>query len=96
MPSRLLSVVGMDDNELPTIRLEDTDSAREYEYLALSHVWSLTSPLKTTLENLPKHQQAVPGMTSHWAGETIILTMRLGIAHFWIDSLCIIQDSCQD
>ncbi|KAH8650663.1 heterokaryon incompatibility protein-domain-containing protein [Tricladium varicosporioides] len=97
IPSRLLSVAGMDDDEIPIIRLEDTDITREYEYVALSHVWSLTSPLKTTLENLPKHQQAVSwNDLSIGLREVIILTMCLGITHIWIDSLCIIQDSSQD
>ena len=87
----------MNGNELPIIWLEDTDSMREYECIALSHVWSLTSLLKTALESMPKHQRAVPWNDfCIWLHETIILTMCLGITHLWADSLCIIQDSSQD
>lgn len=87
----------MDDNDLPIIRLEDTNPTQEYEYVALSHVWSLTSPLNTTLENIVRHQQAI-SWTDLSVGlrETVILAMCLGIKYLWIDSLCIIQDSIQD
>lgn len=81
MPSRLLSVIGMDDDDLPILQLHDTDPTQEYEYVALSHVWCFTSPLRTTIASLSAHRLAVPwNELSVGLRETIILTMCLGIS----------------
>ncbi|KAN0095526.1 HET domain containing protein [Hyaloscypha variabilis] len=95
LPTRLLHI--SQDKETPKVRLEDTDQSLKYDYVALSHVWSLTTPLQTRMSDFPNYRQAVP-----WNGlskglqDAIVLTLSLGLSYIWIDALCIIQDSPLD
>ena len=66
-------------------------------YICLSHCWGSKLPLRTTLDNLDKHQQNIPWDTFPVVyKETILISRRLGVHYVWIDSLCIVQDSKSD
>lgn len=97
MPTRLLSISWSLGH--PKIHLEvlDQTKRKRYDYVALSHVWKLTSPLRTTNSNLDGHRKDIPYRTLSTAlQDTVILALSLGYSFVWIDSLCIIQDSIED
>jgi len=69
-------------------------------YLALSHCWGPSvsgERLITTKATLESRLKSIPlsKMPSNFFDATII-TRKLGYRYLWIDSLCIIQDSCED
>lgn len=67
------------------------------DYIALSHCWGITSPLKTLRSNLDAHKSRI-----NWASlpvlfrDVIAVARDLGLQFLWIDSLCIIQDDDAD
>jgi hypothetical protein len=67
------------------------------EYIALSHCWGGSLPLRTTSANLNDHLDAIP-----WESmpptfrDAVEVTLALGYHYLWIDCLCIIQDSESD
>ncbi|KAK4182954.1 heterokaryon incompatibility protein-domain-containing protein [Podospora australis] len=73
------------------------DASSGWKYIALSHCWGQSHPIKTNRSNLAQHHHAIA-----WAdlGKTfqdaIQLTRALGIRYLWVDSLCIIQDDLDD
>lgn len=95
LPSRLLRLSW--SGNYPKLHLEAVDQARQYEYVALSHVWNLTSPLRTTISNFLRHLEDIPFRTlSKALQDTVVLALSLGYSYVWIDSLCIIQDRIGD
>jgi len=96
LPSRLLSVSG--DDEIPTVRLVETGGTVG-RYCALSHCWGAEHkrPLRTKRDNYQQHLEDIgferlPATFQH----TVLLIRSIGIRFVWIDSLCIVQDDCQD
>ncbi|RMY68242.1 hypothetical protein D0863_07245 [Hortaea werneckii] len=93
LPSRLLlageeEIVLRETAEFPT---SDTP------YMALSYCWGGKDPAKTLRSN---YQDRVKGMSVAALPRTyrqaIHLARQLGINHFWIDALCIVQDDNED
>lgn len=79
------------------ICLHDTDPLRSYEYVALSHCWSLSEPLRTVKENLAQHRDhiSIDAMSAVYK-DAILLTWTLNIDYLWIDSLCIVQNDADE
>ncbi|EIW52293.1 HET-domain-containing protein [Trametes versicolor FP-101664 SS1] len=62
-------------------------------YLALSYVWGEDQPFKTTVSNLSAYEQGIdPARLPATIRDAIHVTHALGF-HFWVDALCIVQDS---
>lgn len=95
LPTRLLSLSWSEHG--PKVRLEEVEQTRNYNYIALSHVWALTSPTRTILFNQSHHHDDIPfSSLSKTLQDAVVLTLHLGISYLWIDSLCIVQDSSVD
>ena len=96
VPTRLIEL-SLGADRQPHLRLQDTNPSQCYRYVALSHCWSLSNPLKTTRENLSQHRQRIPFESSSAVfRDAVELTWHLGLDYIWIDSLCIIQDDAAD
>ena len=93
LPTRLI-FIGSTTNAL---RLHAPQSCERVRYVALSHCWGGTSPLKTTTANLQDHYKKIShcSMPKTFA-DAISVTKSLGIQYLWIDALCVIQDSPKD
>ncbi|KAK4212769.1 heterokaryon incompatibility protein-domain-containing protein [Rhypophila decipiens] len=96
LPTRVLRISPR-KGDLPfLIQLYEPDG-ESAPYIALSHCWGKSSPLKTTRSNLEQHKKEM-------AFEALPLTYRdvvakafyLGFSYLWIDSLCIVQDDSAD
>ncbi len=67
------------------------------EYVAVSHCWSHSLPIKTEKASLPSRQARL-----EWASlpvafqESVQIARSLGIRYVWIDSLCIVQDDAEE
>ena len=91
-PARLLRVERTTDTADPTVNLISTDHEDEYKYVALSHYWACSKPIKTTSLNVHERFGGIPwGDLSEVFQDTIRVSLRLDIKYIWIDSLCIIQ-----
>ena len=96
-PARLLKIQRTTDTADPTVTLLPIDQEDDYKYVALSHYWACSKPIKTTSLNVHERSAGV-----QWDDlpevfkETIRLSLRLGIRFIWIDSLCIIQGDERD
>lgn len=91
-PARLLKVERTTNTADPTITLISTDQEDEYKYVALSHYWACSKPIKTTSLNIHERYGGIQwGDMSEVFQDTIRLSLRLNISYIWIDSLCIIQ-----
>ncbi|KAH8669050.1 heterokaryon incompatibility protein-domain-containing protein [Xylariales sp. PMI_506] len=101
LPARLLKIRwGSGESDPPVASLEETTNPTAiYRYVALSHVWSFTQPLKTTSENYSTHLREVPWYELSFPlrqAIVLILNLQLDLEYIWIDSLCIIQDDHED
>lgn len=66
-------------------------------YVALSHCWGGSQPLKLTLSTLEEFQMNISLSTLPKTFlDAVSVTRSLGFRYLWIDSLCIIQDSKAD
>ncbi|KAM7199686.1 HET domain protein [Rhypophila sp. PSN 637] len=96
LPTRVLRISPREGNLPFIIQLYEPDG-ESAPYIALSHCWGESSPLKTTRSNLRQHKAEI-------SFEALPLTYRdvvakafyLGFSYLWIDSLCIIQDDSAD
>jgi diadenosine tetraphosphatase ApaH/serine/threonine PP2A family protein phosphatase len=67
------------------------------EYVALSHCWGGSLPLRTTSTNYHTHVEAIPlGDMPATFQDAVKVTRAIGYRYLWIDCLCIIQDSEPD
>lgn len=72
-------------------RLVCTNGSRG-DYVALSHCWGKSQPIKTTKDTLQHHLEGIP-----WAEfpktfqHAMRFTREIGLRYLWIDSLCIVQ-----
>ncbi|KAH7067655.1 heterokaryon incompatibility protein-domain-containing protein [Paraphoma chrysanthemicola] len=100
-PTRILEISS------DAVKLRDSMSDKDFEYLVLSHMWGTPSPtsahdsiLQLNLANVHEFctlQQDIPwDKLSPIYHEAIRATVALGYKYLWIDSLCIIQDSSAD
>ena len=92
LPARLLKVERLAGEENPTTTLCAVDVNEIHPYVALSHSWAVSRPIKTTSENLLERQRGIPWKELPEAyRDTIILSLQLRLEYIWIDSLCIVQ-----
>lgn len=91
-PTRLIDVGSIDT----TPKLIESNGTH-VEYVALSHCWGGSLPLRTTAANFRDHSDAIP-----WEAlpatfqDAVKVTRSMGHQYLWIDCLCIIQDSEKD
>ncbi|KAF4961431.1 hypothetical protein FGADI_285 [Fusarium gaditjirri] len=94
LPTRVLDLSEIRQHK--HVKLLSTGSLRG-RYIALSHCWGSSQPLRTTLGTFLQHQQGIPvkllPLTFQHAAR---ICHELGIQYLWIDSLCIIQDDPRD
>lgn len=98
LPTRLIDVGPADGSEDP--RLVNPSKGEKGRYLALSHCWGISTikeRLTTTVTTLDIRLKSIPMslMPANFYDATVV-TRKLGYRYFWIDSLCIIQDSTED
>ncbi len=95
LPRRVLDVG--DGEELENLQLKETESSTQGRYIALSHCWGKSLPIKTTTKNLLEHSQNIrmSDLTQTFR-DAVFLTRQFNIRYLWIDSLCILQDSRTD
>ncbi|KAK5661113.1 hypothetical protein OQA88_11003 [Cercophora sp. LCS_1] len=90
-PTRLLHIGKPNQN--PTLQTPTAPTP----YIALSHCWGTATLPTTTTSTLSQRQTSIPlSKLPKSFREAIQITRRLGYAHIWIDSLCIIQDDPLD
>ncbi|KAM0650507.1 hypothetical protein ACHAO3_004475 [Verticillium nonalfalfae] len=65
-------------------------------YVALSHCWGGSTPVRTTRGTLAAHLKTLPSLLPATFRDAIAVTKMLGVRFLWIDSLCIIQDDKDD
>lgn len=76
----------------PYVKLVETESKGEGEWVALSHQWGEGRQFSTTRQNLGHHIQGIH--MDHLPAtfrDAVIVTRALGRPYLWIDSLCVIQ-----
>ncbi|OCK78122.1 HET-domain-containing protein, partial [Lepidopterella palustris CBS 459.81] len=94
LPTRVISVGSLDGSANPF--LFETEG-RKGQYLTLSHRWGNAGIIKTTITNIAEHRKQIQlDSLSQTFQDAICFTRKLGYHYIWIDSLCIIQDSCED
>ncbi|KAI0007781.1 heterokaryon incompatibility protein-domain-containing protein [Xylariaceae sp. FL0662B] len=95
-PSRLIEVSGTQAE--PVFRIvTKTDGVVDGPYITLSHRWFPDGNLKLTSENLSKYQRGIPSnLMPRKYLDAAMVTRKLDVQYLWIDSLCILQDSCED
>jgi hypothetical protein len=91
-PSRLI------DLRSDVIRLVlDPEESTQGSYVALSHCWGDSQPIRTMSGNLASFRDQIPAKELPPTFlDAIHVTRALGFTHIWIDSLCIIQDDKLD
>jgi hypothetical protein len=74
-----------------------TDVTTAVEYAALSYCWGSSPGLVTDSYNIEAHKEGlkVKSMPKTFQ-DAVAVAQGLGLAHLWIDALCIIQDSHAD
>lgn len=93
LPTRVLDVAR--DGQDP--RLVVTGGGLRGRYVALSHCWGRSQPIKTELATLDRRRERVPmARLPKTFRDAVVITRRLGVRYLWIDSLCIVQDSVRD
>ena len=95
LPRRIIDV-GLEGSEVVHL-LDFGQAPPRAHYFCLSHRWSESKPLTTTLETLSSRLKGIELATlSPTFRDAIILTRALGNTYIWIDSLCVLQDSAAD
>ena len=95
LPKRLVDVENPSNPSV--VHLRETEKSEKDRYICLSHCWSQSRPLRTTMKTISKRMDAIEMRElSLTIQDAIILTRKLGIRYVWIDSMCIIQDSAED
>jgi len=98
--SRLISVGERID--FSDLRLETRpDTGWKHRYVALSHCWGSSLPLKLTQDNLQPFHERIPfDKLTQTFKDAVIATRKLtkdfDVRYLWIDAVCIIQDSNED
>ena len=95
-PTRLIEIKSAITGEL-SARLVETDPEDTYKYIALSHSWAQSKPLKTDRHNYLEHKDEIPwNKLSTVYQDTLSLAKSLAVSYVWIDSLCIIQQDPEE
>jgi hypothetical protein len=95
LPKRVIDVGETNDK---VVHLRDFgDKPPVAHYICLSHRWQRSCPLTTTQVNIESRKVRIAlNDLSATLRDAILLTRAFHIRYFWIDSLCIIQDSDTD
>ncbi|KAG2414537.1 hypothetical protein HFD88_003728 [Aspergillus terreus] len=94
VPTRLIDVGVPGDTE---VRVVETVTSSQDRYVALSYCWGGLETIKTTASNYEAMKQGTPiSGLPQTIRDAITVTRRLKVRYFWIDALCIIQDSASD
>ncbi|CAK7201826.1 hypothetical protein SEUCBS139899_004541 [Sporothrix eucalyptigena] len=94
LPTRILDVQG--SRQTGMIRLID-GNGDSGKYVALSHCWGPSQPMKTTASTLQQHRQGIRlASLPKTFRDAVTICTELGISYLWIDSLCIIQGDADD
>ncbi|KAI1053561.1 hypothetical protein LB506_012519 [Fusarium annulatum] len=94
LPSRLIEIVRIVNDQKPYVRLVEGHSRDDTEYTALSYCWG--GDLKNCLKegNKDSYRTKIPWDDIPRTIQDAILTShKLEIGFIWVDSFCIIQDS---
>lgn len=99
-PTRLLKVFPEDGGKI-SAKLEEQDQGHyssNVEYIALSHRWlgDLESPLLSEKNRSQFRRKIKISSLKASIRDAIYATVRLGIDHLWIDTLCVLQDNKED
>ncbi|KAF3811707.1 hypothetical protein GCG54_00014456 [Colletotrichum gloeosporioides] len=93
LPTRVLDVTAKPPKLVITANL----SQRDEKYIALSHCWGPSQPLRTLKTNIGLHQDGIDlSSMPQTFKDAIAVTRYLGMRYIWIDSLCIVQDDVLD
>ncbi|KAI0657899.1 heterokaryon incompatibility protein-domain-containing protein [Cubamyces menziesii] len=94
LPSRLIDC----SNPLFPRLVETNGHSLREPYVALSYVWGMAQPHRTTTDNLASYINPGIDYTAlpRTIRDAIYVTRTLGLRLLWIDSLCIVQDSQED
>ena len=91
LPTRVLDVCHQPD---PRLFCSEGLAA---PYIALSHSWGSSQPLRTLKHNVVSHTEGIAiESVPRTFQDAIRVTRHLGIRYLWIDSLCIVQDDRED
>ncbi|KAH2486163.1 hypothetical protein KXW70_006471, partial [Aspergillus fumigatus] len=96
LPSRVLQISRTEGPELYDLKLH-ISNGEHGQYIALSHCWGSTAPLKTLRASLAARQKSIPFSSLPLTfQDAVVFTNEVGCAYLWIDSLCIVQDDQKD
>ncbi|KAH6881401.1 heterokaryon incompatibility protein-domain-containing protein [Alternaria rosae] len=95
LPTRLIDV---GSTGAATVRLLETNScATNIPYIALSHCWGNSQPLRLTRATAACLTAGIPLVVlPKTFQDAVHVVKKMQIRHLWIDSLCIVQDDPQD
>lgn len=92
IPIRLIRII-QSNPVLVTIPVNESPP----HYVALSHCWGPSPPLKTLKRNITDYESQIPiSLIPGTFRDAIHVARSLDFDYIWIDSLCIIQDSRED
>lgn len=97
LPTRLIQVTRLPGAvkkiEIKAKLCQGSDLPKDTPYTTLSHCWGNTKFLTLTKGNLDEMTRDIPvAQLSQAFQDAMRVTLELGLAYLWIDSLCIIQD----
>ncbi|KAH0429412.1 het domain-containing protein [Colletotrichum camelliae] len=93
LPTRVLDVTANPPKLVITANLPQRDE----RYIALSHCWGPSQPLRTLKTNIGVHQDGIDlSSMPETFKDAVAVTRYLGMRYIWIDSLCIVQDDVLD
>jgi hypothetical protein len=85
-PARLIHITLGLKQELLSVKLVEANPTQPYQYVALSHCWRFSFPLKMTTKNIRAHKSKFPlSSMSPVLCEAIILAAALEYEYIWID-----------
>lgn len=96
LPTRVLKITSQDGPMPFTVQLHESRGERA-PYIALSHCWGTSGPLRTLHSNLEQHKQDITFESLPLSYRDIVVkAWHLGFRYLWIDSLCIVQEDAED
>ena len=94
LPTLVLKITMLDGGF--TVQLHESKGERA-QYIALSHCWGKSGPLRTLKSNVEHHKRGIPRDDMPLSFQDVIVKVwYLGFKYLWIDSLCIVQDDSAD
>lgn len=94
LPTRVIDIGGKDSSRVRLV----VSHGRLDRYIALSHCWGLREPITTTKDNLDRHVKEgieIDDLPQTFR-DAVEVVRALGFQYLWIDSLCIVQQDCED